>query len=416
MSPTRVRVDGEAVQPDETQPPPSAEPASAPPPTEAPSQSAPPAPPVLLEDRESGFSAYAPPDFRLTYHRDRGVYELRSDARGAVVEHMRMKSKAPPADVARTGVKQRGLEQLSEQADASRAIVFAKHEDGRRWTVEVRRDGPEILAVTAFGRLPGAAQPERPEDAQVLEWVATGATGGAPVELPEEEVAKEVKPIALTNYVTRDQMASGKVPAEPGWMHGGAGGALESVNDQRGEMHLGVYAMACIPGGMSAAMAGLYPGLPVAPYTGPEGAVTQVWPQLWKVLRPDLPLSDVRLAGVQPQKWGGGFQAALCGIHYNRGGVHWRGAIMAATAPIPADDKWLFYYSHVGVPDTDDGSVGNALVEAALAYNPGRSQVVRDQQTRQALTATSDTLKQMNTLQRQTFDKTNANWSAAFRY
>jgi hypothetical protein len=377
----------------------------------------PPAAPVQLADAATGFAAYAPPDFRLDYDQQRGVYEMSSDQRGVAVEYMRAGSTTPPVEAARSLVAQRGFEVVSEQSDAERALIVAKRPKGGTWTVIVRRDGPETLAVTGFGRVPETTAPERPDDGRVVEWVASSASGGKPVALPQRPVKEAVKPIALVDFTTKDGLAKGKVPKEPGWATGGAGGALEAENWQRGEIHLGIPALVILPGTSAAAMAQVSgAGWAIAPLLGPETAVVQVWAQLRNVLQPGIGFDGVRIESAHPQSFGPPFSAGLYEFRFKRTGVPWHGAILAATAPVPADERWLFYYSQLAVPDSDDSSVSQALVQAAAAYDPTASQGVRTEATQQAFAAVTQTIQSMTTLRQQTFERTAAAWSSYFRW
>lgn len=372
--------------------------------------------PVRLEEPESGFSAYATSDFQLIHDPGRGVYELRSDDRCATVEYTRVTSSAAPVEAARSAVEQRGLKPVSERSDAEHGVVVAQHPDGRRWTVKVRRDGPGSLAVTAFGQLPGAAPEAADDDEHALEWVAASAAGGTPVALPETRVQKPIEPIELKPYTTQDGSATGKVPAEPGWAVGGVNGALETVHPTRGELHLGISAMVCLPGGASAAMAQLSPsGPPIAPYLPADAALVQVWPALRNLVEPGVFAGGVQIEGAQPQNWGPPFSAGLFAMRFQKATIPWRGAILVATAPMPGDDRWLFYYSEIAVPESDDSSVSQALVNAWEAYDPSRSRDQRMAATGQAMAAVVDTIRTATTLRQQTFEKTVDNWSTQFR-
>jgi hypothetical protein len=382
-----------------------------------PASSALPSDPVRLEEPGTGFSAFAPPDFKLTYSAESGIYELRSDQRGVAIEHTRAVDTTPPVEAARSVVAQRGFEVVSEQSDPERAVVVAKRPDGRRWTVSVRRDGPETLAVTGYGRLPDAKAPERPDDDRVLEWVASSATGGKPVTLPQKPVEEAVKPIELKDFATTDGMAKGKVPAEAGWSTGGVGGALEAENPERGEIHLGIPALVVLPGMMAAAIAQMSPsGWVIAPLLPPELAVVQVWAQLRNIIQPGVGFGGVTIESSEPQNLGPPYTAGLFGIRFERGGRPWRGAMLAATAAIPGDERWLFYSSQLAVPDSDDSSVSQALVQAALAYDPSRSQAAKTAAAQQALAEVTKTIQSMTTLRQQTFERTALAWSGQFRW
>jgi hypothetical protein len=372
--------------------------------------------PVRLEEPASGFSAYVPSDFHLTHDAARGVYELRSDARAAAVEYTRVTSAAAPVETARSVVEQRGLTLVSQRADDERAVVTSQYPDGRRWTVDVRRDAPGTLAVTTYGRLPGAGPERAAEDAHVLEWVAASAAGGTAVSLPEERVERPVAPIPLKAFTTEDQSATGKVPAESGWATGGVNGAIEAAHPTRGELHLGIPATICLPGGQSAAMSQLSPpGWAIAPYMPADAAVVQVWPQLRNLLEPGIGFGGMRIEGGQPQNWGPPFSAGVFAIQFQKGAVPWRGAMLAATAPIPASDTWLFYYSEIAVPDSDDSSVAQALVDAWAAYDPSKAKDQRMAATRQSMAAVVDIIRSSTTLRQQTFEKSVADWSKQFR-
>jgi hypothetical protein len=323
----------------------------------------------------------------------------------------------PPAEAARAVAVQRGFEVVSEQSEGERSVVVAKRPEGGTWTVSVRRDGPETLAVTGFGRVPETTVPEQPDDGRVVEWVASSASGGKPVTLPEKPMEEGIQPIELEDFTTKDGLAKGKVPKEPGWSTGGAGGAIEAENPERGEMHLGIPAMVILPGTTAAAIAQMSPpGWAVAPLLGPEMAVVHVWPQLRNLLSPGIRFGDVSIDSTYPQNFGPPFDAGLFEFRFTRDGALWRGAILAATAPIPADERWLFYYSELAVPDSDDSSVSQALVKAAEAYNPTASQGARTAATQAAFAAVTETIQSMTALRKQTFERTSAAWAGYFRW
>jgi hypothetical protein len=382
----------------------------------APAQPAPSNDPVRLEERATGFSAFAPPDFILDYDAERGVYEIRSDQRGLAIEYTRAQGTEPPVDVARLLVKQRGFEVVSEQADPERASVLSKRPDGRRWTVIVRRDGPETLSATGFGRSVEGAQADPSGDERVLEWIASSAAGGKAVVLPETKVEDTVKPIELEDFTTQDGMVRGKVPKEPGWAVGGSGGSLEAYNPQRGELYLGIPAYVCLPGTSAAMIAQMYPtSLPIAPLLPPDGAVLQVWPQLRRTFDPTTQFDELQIESAYPQNMGPPFNAALFGIRFQRNRIPWRGTILAATASIPADERWLFYFSELAVPDSDDSSVSQALLEAWKAFDPSRAMGQRSSAATQASAAVTTTIQSVNTLRQQTFERTAAAWGNQFR-
>jgi hypothetical protein len=372
--------------------------------------------PVRLEEPATGFTAFAPRDFTLAYDAERGVYEIRSEGRGLSIEYTRAQGTDEPIDVARLLVKQRGFEVVSEQADAARASVVAKREDGRRWTVIVRRDGPETLSATGFGRSAEGAPADPSGDERVLEWIASSAAGGKAVVLPETKVEDTVKPIELEDFTTPDGMAKGKVPKEPGWAVGGSAGSFEACNPERGELYLGIPAFVCLPGTSAAALAQMYPtSLPIAPLLPPDGAVLQVWPRLRATLDPTTQFGGLQIDGAYPQNMGPPFNAALFGIRFQRNGSPWRGTILAGTAPIPADERWLFYFSELAVPDSDDSSVSQALLEAWKAYDPSRAMGQRASAVKQAGEAVTQTIQSVNTLRKQTFERAAASWGSQFR-
>jgi hypothetical protein len=196
---------------------------------------------------------------------------------------------------------------------------------------------------------------------------ATSAPAAAETAAPNA-----VQPIRLRDFQTPDGAARGKVPDEEGWLTGGAGGALECVKPGRGEMHLGLTALICMPGGMTAMMAPMY-GWIVAPYMQAQAAVTHVWPQLRNVLEPGVGFGYVEIVDAQPMNWGTGFDVGLFQHRFRRGSDAWRGLILASTAPLPGDDRWVLYYSELAVPETDDGSVYQGLSECWKAYDRSKA-------------------------------------------
>lgn len=376
-----------------------------------------PADPVRVEEPATGFSGFAPPDFALSYDEKRGVYELRSDERGVSIEHMRVITTSPPGDEARSVVNQRKFELVSEHEDDQRATVVAKRPEGPNWTVSVRRDGPETLAVTTWGRLPGATQPERPDEARVLEWVASSLSGGKAIQLPEKMIEETIKPIELEDFTTEDKTASGKIPAEPGWSTGGVGGALEADNPLRGEMHLGIPGQVWLPGTGGAAMAQMYPpGWAVSPLLPPDQAVLEVWPVMRNILQPGIGFEGFVIDAAYPQNFGAPYNAGLFAIRFKRGGAPWRGAILAATAGVPGADLWIFYYSEIAVPETDDSSVSQGLLKAWEAYNPSRSQAQRTTAAKAALAEVTQTIRSMTTMRQQSFERSRIAWTDTFRW
>jgi hypothetical protein len=233
--------------------------------------------------------------------------------------------------------------------------------------------GPVPFAPS-IGAAPQAAAPAAP------------AAGAAPAAPPDPNAPT---PVNLRDFQTQDQSARGKVPDEPGWMTGGVNGAIEAANPMRGEMHLGIPAVVCLPGGMTAQMAPMY-GWVVAPYMPAGPAVQHVWLQLRNMLEPGGAYNWLQIDGAHPMNWGPPFDVGLFQIRFRRGNVTWEGAILVATTPLPNDDRWLFYYSQVAVPESDDGSVYQALLTAWKEYDSSKAQA---NQTAAALKAQQDAFK-----------------------
>jgi hypothetical protein len=72
--------------------------------------------------------------------------------------------------------------------------------------------------------------------------------------------------------------------------------------------------------------------------------------------------------------WGAQFDVGMFQFRFQRGGAQWHGTILASTTPLFNDDRWLLYYSQLGVPETDDGSVHRALTECWNAYDSSKAQ------------------------------------------
>jgi hypothetical protein len=224
------------------------------------------------------------------------------------------------------------------------------------------------------------------------------------------------------------------VPDEPGWMTGGVNGALECFNADRGELHLGLAGVVCMPGGMTATMAPMY-GWIVAPLMQAHAAVTHVWPQLRNAIEPGVGYGYVEIVSAHPLNWGTGSDTGMFQFRYQRGSVQWHGNILASTMPLPNDDRWLLYYSQLGVPETDDGSVYQGLNECWKAYDvskarsqPGAAAPQPQQQQQPqpqpvqpnnaaAIQAQKETSKLLDEMHRslqesrqETYDKHNAAW------
>jgi hypothetical protein len=224
---------------------------------------------------------------------------------------------------------------------------------------------------------------------------ATAAPGAAdpaaaPAAPPAPGVAAPAAPPADPNAVklkafqTPDGLAKGKVPDEDGWVTGGVNGALECFNANRGELHLGLLGIVCMPGGMTAMMAQMY-GWVVAPYLRAQEAVTHVWPQFRNAIEPGVGFGWVQIESANPMNWGADSDTGLFKYRFRRGSVQWHGQILASTTPLLNDDRWILYYSQMAVPDSDDGSMYEALAECWKAYDASKAASPANTTTAQAV-------------------------------
>ncbi|HEX8065683.1 MAG TPA: hypothetical protein VF520_04060 [Thermoleophilaceae bacterium] len=138
---------------------------------------------VRFEERSTGFSVVASPDFRLSYDPARGVYDLRSEQRGATFSYCLLTGAGEPIDEARAAAAQLELIAYAEQHDDRVGVVEAKSGAGARWTVRAERDESGTTRLMAYGSLSDGAgsAAESPDDVYVLDSIFPTARGGAPV-------------------------------------------------------------------------------------------------------------------------------------------------------------------------------------------------------------------------------------------
>jgi hypothetical protein len=254
------------------------------------------------------------------------------------------------------------------------------------------------------------------------------APGAPPTAAPPAADANAVQPIKLRDFLTPDGLASGKVPDEDGWVTGGVNGALECFNATRGELHLGLMAVVCMPGGMTATMAPLY-GWIVAPYMPAQAAVTHVWPQVRNAIDPGVGFGYVQIVSARPMNWGAGSDTGLFQYRFRRASDAWHGLILASTTPLLNDDRWVLYYSQLAVPMTDDGSVYQGLSECWKAYDAskassqqGAATLRAQEESGQRSAAAIQAQKEMSAVldeslrtRQATFDEHNAAWLRLMR-
>lgn len=170
---------------------------------------------VRFEERSTGFSVVASPDFRLSYDPARGVYDLRSEQRDAAFTYCLLAGAGEPIDEARAAAAQLGLTGYAEQHDDRVAVVEAKSGAGARWTVRAERDESGNTRLMAYGKLSdGTGSPvETPDDLYVLSSIFPTAQGGAAITV-EPAAPRSVDPPPLRPG-SRDVQAEEEPRARP---------------------------------------------------------------------------------------------------------------------------------------------------------------------------------------------------------
>jgi hypothetical protein len=348
---------------------------------------------VTLEEAATGFSVAAPPDFQLSFKPENGVYTLRSDTRDITFQCAWVSGDGSALDAARRASDGTHLTTVSEEHNPDWAQIETTTEEGRPWTVQVQRDHTGVMKVAAYGREGGVTRSpeEQVEDERVLAKLFASAHGGAVIHVPRPPApvaaqaapaqaapappAPAPPPIGLKDLVADDGSASGKVPDEPGWSSGAAGGMLSASNPDRGELMMGFNSMITLPGGsfdIAMRTFGFVPkGTIVAPLMPAQQALVELWPRVRNELEPQLALAGVQVEGayhVTTNAWGG---SGVFSVRFTRAGRPWRGRVSIATVQNPLDDQWRLYYSSIAVPDGGDPRVWDALDAGWRAFHAG---------------------------------------------
>lgn len=370
-----------------------------------------------LRHKKTKFRVKAPKGFKLKYKR--GVYVISKGS--ARVSYSLLKSNATPTAAGNA---------LAEQAGAT---VLKKKEGEKRWTATLERKGQKDyvtvkrrgkkLVTTTYGLKKGKSKSKKKKSTgntasiaaipmATLRRIANAARGGRAVDLPRGNVQVPVAPIALKAYTAPDGKATGQVPAEAGWWFSGANGAIEGYHDTRGEFILGLPALIAIPG---SGLCQAYPNTPCVEndYLNPDDALRQVYPR-FRAFAPGAAESNIQITEIHPRNLPG-FTSALYIATFDHGGTPWTGAFLVGTTPYAYSGTWLMYLSMIAVPNTDDSSVAQALLQTWQSWDPSAAVEERMRNTRTDIQATTEIIQSVNNFRQRVYDKTNENWDRYIR-
>jgi hypothetical protein len=171
---------------------------------------------VRFEERSTGFSVVASPDFKLTYDPARGVYELRSERRSAVFMYCRLAGAGEAIDEARAAAAKLGLAPSGGRAGPGLGVVEATSGAGAHWIVRAEREEADTTTrLMAWGKLSdGKGADHTPDDLYVLNSIFPTAQGGVPVAVePAAPQPEDPSPLWPGDGVERQETAQ---PARSG--------------------------------------------------------------------------------------------------------------------------------------------------------------------------------------------------------
>lgn len=357
----------------------------------------------------SGFRVAAPADFRLSHDAATGVYRITSSRRRARVSYLRLSGAPEPRGVVDAFVEQAkgaGGEAVAVRNGFGRRVVIA----GRSKVVEARTDAGATV-LTTYGRTGRGTRAAAAASLETtLRAIARRARGGAPIAVPQEVVKVPVAAAPLRPFTTADGLARAQVPADASFNCTGTKGALECYSP-KGEATLGVPATICPPGSTF----GLYYSCPVtAPLSDPATVMTQIWPRVRNLASQFGTVGGVTIERSQPVDMAG-FSAEMFLVRFTRDGQPWNGAFLIAVTPNTGAEYWLMYFSGVAVPDGDDSSFGQALIETWSSWNPSAAIDQRLTSISDSLKATTETIRSVDAFRQAVHEVANANWNAYIR-
>lgn len=299
----------------------------------------------------------------------------------------------------------------------------------------MRQAAPGSLAVTVWGTAPatsvkttktrrkhaGRARKSSVAHAtavplqQLLAQIAASAQGGHVAAPPTQSVSKPVAAVSLQSYTNEDKSASAQVPA--GFHCSGKVGIVECSEAGHGELEYGVGAPVCTSGLEKAHIAEeLEPSLcPVtAPFMeSPADAATTIWPGLLDKYE-NASVQNVTVTSSTAEQMGSGWNAALEILSFTREGTPWTGAMFAATtADTGSPEEWLFYYSEVSVPTSDESSYGQA--QSWSTFNPSSAEAQRTSEAEHDMQATADIIKEVDGFRQEVAYEADQHWDEYIR-
>ncbi len=393
---------------------------------------------VVLRDPATGFTARAPRGFTITHDLATGVEEISSATRGAFVTYLLVDSGEAPSALAQTLISQSQSSTTSTTQSAgtfTAAVIHAGHAE----TLRVRQVAAGLLAVTVWGtakpkpapRKKAAKHPRKGRKAariaraahaasaslqQLLAQIAAGAQGGHAVAPPTQQVPKPVAAVALQSFTNEDKSATAEVPS--GFHCTGKIGQIECTEPAHGELEYGIGAPVCTAGMEKALIAEqLEPSLcpVIAPFMeNPADAATTIWPGLLDKYE-NAKIEDVTVTSTTTEQMPG-WNAALEILSFKREGAPWTGAMFAATtANTGSPEEWLFYYSEISVPNSDNSSYGQALAKSWSTFNPSAAEQQRTSEAEKDMQGTAGVIKEVGDFKQAVADEADQQWDEYIR-
>ncbi|MDE3069737.1 MAG: hypothetical protein KGJ43_03315 [Acidobacteriota bacterium] len=288
------------------------------------------------------------------------------------------------------------------------------HETGRRRKPRRKRHGRRRHRARRASVARVAAVPLP----QLLAQIAEGAQGGAPVAVPMANVQRPVAAVALHPFTNLDGSASAEVPV--GFQCGGTRGFVECL-DPHGSIEFGIGMPVCVPGSAKAETAETIPGESalcpgIAPFIeSASTAVTTLWgPVLDKLTNAGI--ANVALVKSAPAVSSPGWNASFNVLTFTRNGAPWTAAIYAATTPNTGSfEEWLFYYSAITVPQSDNSSYGQALAKSWETFNPSAAEHQRLQEANNNVHATTEEIQEVTAFRQQVGEEGAEHWDEYIR-
>jgi hypothetical protein len=372
------------------------------------------APAKTLRDAATGFTVKAPADFRLGHSAKTGAYAISSKRRHARVSYVRFTTTQAPDALAKSYLAAIGAKTVTETSAAGSYVAKVTTKAGKAEMVEGRQDGAGIDLIVWGSTRKGHAASAAASLAGILAGIARSATGGQAIAVPQTTHEVPVAPIALRPFVNSDGSAKAQVPADPDFSCSGVKGTVECYGP-RGELSLGLGLPVCPPGSTVAQYAALSPGLcpVIAPFQSSANAVVSVWPRVRNLVLGG-GIANMTVKQVIPANIPG-YESALYIASFTRDGAPWTGAFLVGVTPATGSEQWLFYFSDMAVPGTDDSSVSQALLATWKSWDPSAAIDQRIQATNQSIKATTETIQSVNDFRQQVADQAAENWDGYIR-